>query len=75
MVECEYNEDSVKCARCTKDSHGCYWDSVSRMGGVKGAHGGTKVASKSGKGKKSVATPVASSRRTSSEWFCVLPCS
>ena len=42
---------------------------------MKGARGGTKVASKPGKGKKSVATPVASSRRTSSEFFCVLSCS
>ena len=75
MVECEYDEDSMKCARCTKDSHGCYWDSVLRMGGVKGARGGIKVASKPSKGKESVVTPVASSRCMSSEWNCVLLCS
>ena len=45
------------------------------MGGVKGAHGGIKVASKPSKGKESVATPVVLSRRMSSEWFCVLLCS
>ena len=67
MVECEYDEDSAKCARCTKDSHGCYWDGVSRMGGVKGACGGIKVASKPSKGKESVATPIASSCSMSSE--------
>ena len=75
MVKCKYNKDSVKCAQCTKDSHGCYKDGVSRMGGVKGARGGIKVASKSSKGKESVATPVASACQMSSEWHCVLSCS
>ena len=71
MVECEYDEDSMKCVQCTKDSHGCYWDRISRMGGVKGAHGGIKVASKPSKGKESIATPVALSHHMSSEWFFV----
>ena len=80
MVECEYDEDSAKCAQCTKDSHGCYWDGVSRMGGVKGARGGIRIASKPSKGKESiarkesVATPIASSRRTSSACFCIVLC-
>ena len=75
MVKCKYDEDSVKCVQCTKDSHGCYWDEVSRTGGVKGACGGIKVASKSSKGKKSIATLVASACQMSSESHCVLSCS
>ena len=65
----------MRCTQCTKDSHGCYWNGVLRMGGVKGAHGGIKVASKSSKGKESIATLVASACQMSSESHCVLSCS